>query len=221
MRIAIIGTGNVGKALGTSLVRAGHDVTFAAQDAEKTRKVAAEIGGSASTSAADAASGADAIVLAIPYRAAQAVAQSLGASAAGKVVIDATNPLKPDFSGLATEGGPSAGEQIAAALPDAHVAKAFNTLFASLQADPEAQGTTLDALFATDDDDARRVLRDLLTSMGFRAVDAGPLKNARELEALAWLNMQLQMAVNGAWTSGFVLVGAPSAATTEVAHSRR
>ena len=221
MRIAIIGTGNVGKALGTSLVRAGHDVTFAAQDADKTRKVAAEVGGSASASAADAASSADAIILAIPYGAAQAVAQSLGASVNGKVVIDATNPLRADFSGLATEGGPSAGEEIAEALPDARVAKAFNTLFASLQADPGAQGTTLDALFATDDDRARSVLRDLLTSMGFRAVDAGPLRNARELEALAWLNMKLQMAFSGAWNSGFVLVGAPSGATTEVATSRR
>lgn len=221
MRIAIIGTGNVGKALGTSLVRAGHDVTFAAQDADKTRKIAQEIGGSAAGSAADAASNADAIILAIPYGAAHAVARSLGESVTGKVVIDATNPLRADFTGLATEGGPSAGEEIAEALPDAHVAKAFNTLFASLQADPGAQGTTLDALFATDDDEARRLLRDLLTSMGFRAVDAGPLRNARELEALAWLNMKLQMAFSGAWNSGFVLVGAPSAATTEVAHSRR
>jgi 8-hydroxy-5-deazaflavin:NADPH oxidoreductase len=215
MQIAVIGTGNVGQALGSSFLRAGHQVTFAAQDAEKTRKIAAELRASAAPSVAAAVAAADVIVLAVPYAAVKGIAAYIASAAAGKVVIDATNPLKADFSGLATEGGPSAAELLAAALPGTAVAKAFNTLFAGLQANPDAHGTTLDALFATDDDHAREVLRDLITSIGFRAVDLGPLKGAREMEALAWLNIRLQATFSGAWNTAIVLIAAPAAATTE------
>ncbi len=219
MEIAIIGTGNVGQALGGSFVRSGQHVTFAARDAEKTRQVASEVGASAANNVEDAVANADVIVLAVPFTAAKDVAGRIAKDAEGKVVIDVTNPLKPDFSGLATEGGPSGAEVIASALPGAGVAKAFNTLFASLQGNPDAYGETLDAFFATDDEQARRVLRDLITAIGFRAVDAGPLSSAKEMEALAWLNMKLQMANKGNWNSGFVLVGAPARATTELAGS--
>ncbi len=96
------------------------------------------------------------VILAVPYAALEEVARELGEGAAGKVLIDVTNPLKPDFSGLASEGGPSAAEQLAEWVPDAHMAKAFNTVFAGIQADPMSKGTTVDALFGTDDDEARR-----------------------------------------------------------------
>ncbi len=213
MRIAIIGTGNVGQALGQSFVRAGHEVTYAAQNPDKTREVADTVGARAAGSVAEAARNADVVVLAVPYVAVDAVANELGGAASGKTVVDVTNPLKPDFSGLATEGGPSAAEHIAGLLGDARVVKAFNTLFASVQADPAAHGVTLDALVAADDDAARREILDLARSIGFRPIDAGPLARAREMEALAWLNMQLQMAHGGDWRSAFVLVGAPAKAT--------
>ncbi len=131
------------------------------------------------------------------------------------MVVDVTNPLKPDYSGVATEGGPSAAEQLAGFLEGARVAKAFNTVFGALQADPKTQGSTIDALFATDDVEARQKLVQLIPSLGFRAVDAGPLNAARQMEALAWLNMRMQMQFGGDWRSTFVLIGAPVGATHE------
>ena len=213
MKIAIIGTGNVGKAIGGSLVRAGHEVTFAARDAATTRQIATAAGASAAASVADAARHADVIILAVPYLAAEQVAAELDGQAAGKVVIDATNPLKADHSGLSTEAGGSGAERFAQLLEGAHVAKAFNTLFASVQADPTAHGAALDLLYATDDPASRTAVIALATSLGLRPVSVGPLAASRELEAMAWLNIRLQMISGGDWRSTFVLVDAPAAAT--------
>ena len=184
MQIAIIGTGNVGQALGSTFARAGHQVTYAARDAEKTAKTAATIGATTAASPADATQKADVIVLVVPFTAVQAVAAEIAPVAAGKIVIDATNPLSPDASGLSTAGGPSGAEQIASWLPGARVVKAFNTLFATVQADPATHGVTIDALYATGDDRAKDEVADLLRSIGFRPVWVGPLARARELEAI-------------------------------------
>jgi NADPH-dependent F420 reductase len=212
MKVAVIGTGNVGKALGSSLTRAGHEVTLAARDAEKTKAVAAEVGARAASTPAEAASTADVVILAVPYAQIDAVARELRDEASGKLVIDVTNPLTPDYSGLATAGGPSAAEQLAGKLEGARVAKAFNTLFASIQANPSALGSKVDALYATNEDEVRPQLVEQIRSIGLRPVDAGPLERARQLEALAWLNMGIQMQFGGAWRSAFVLVDAPEAA---------
>lgn len=212
MKIAIIGTGNVGQALGTSFMRAGHHVTFAARDAEKTRAVASALGADTAPTAAEAAGRADVVILAVPFAAALEVAREIAPVAAGKVVVDTTNPLTPDYSALATAGRPSAAEEIAAVLRGARVVKAFNTLFAANQADPAGTGTTLDALFATDDEDARATIVSLASSMGFRPVSVGPLAAARELEAMAWLNIRLQLLSGGAWQTAYVLVSPPAAA---------
>jgi len=212
MKVAVIGTGNVGKALTTSLARAGHEVTLAARHGGRTREVASELGVSAAATPSEAAARADVIVLAIPYGAIVDVTTELRDTAVGKLVVDVTNPLKPDYSGLATAGGPSAAEQIAEKLDGARVVKAFNTLFASLQAQPDALGHKLDALYATSDDEARRKVVELIGSMGFRPVDAGPIEMARQLEALAWLNMGMQLQFGGDWRSAFVLLDPPDAA---------
>jgi 8-hydroxy-5-deazaflavin:NADPH oxidoreductase len=212
MKVAIIGTGNVGKALGSSLARAGHDVTYAAQDEAKARAVAGEVGGRAESSLETAVAGAQVVVLAVPFSAMEDVTSRIAGAVADKVVIDATNPLRPDYSGLATGDGPSGAERIAALLPGASVAKAFNTLFAGIQADPGTLETTIDALFATDDDAAAATVADLAESIGFRPVRVGPLAAARELEAMAWLNIRLQMLNRGSWQTSFVLVAPPDAA---------
>ena len=212
MKIAIIGTGNVGKALGTSFRRAGHDVTYAAQDARKTRQVATEVGAHAAGSPSAAAASADVVVLAVPYGAAAGVAREITGQTAGKVVIDATNPLKPDYSGLTTEGGPSGAERIADAAGDANVVKAFNTVFASVQANPRINGQPADALIAGDDEAAKATVAELVSSIGMRPIDAGSLAAAHELEALAWLNIALQLRTGGNWSSSFVLLGAPEKA---------
>src|SRR3954454_5440913 len=136
MKIAVIGTGNVGKALGGSFARAGHDVTFAAQDEAKTREVASEVGASAAATAGAAARDAEVIVLAVPYGASHAVAGEIAPFARDKVVIDVTNPLKPDYSGLATEGGPSGAERLAEPLVGAPVVKGVHTILAALPGRP-------------------------------------------------------------------------------------
>jgi predicted dinucleotide-binding enzyme len=212
--IAIIGTGNVGGALGAAAARAGYTVVYAAQDAAKTRAVAEANGGTAAASLREAAAGADIIVLAVPYGATHEVAAEIAPVVAGKVVIDATNPLKADYSGLATEGGPSGAEGIAAALPGAKVVKGFNTLFAGNTANPDAHGTQLDHLFATDDDEAKDAVCGLSTAIGFRPIHVGPLAAARELEAMAWLNIRLQLLSGGAWNTAYALVAPPAASLT-------
>jgi 8-hydroxy-5-deazaflavin:NADPH oxidoreductase len=213
VKISIIGSGNIGKALGASAVRAGHDVTITSREAAKADATATEIGATSVESTIDAVKAADVIVIAVPATVAAEVANEIAPVASGKVVIDVTNPLKPDMSGLFTEGT-SIAEQLAQALPGAGVVKGFNTLFGSVQANPQTHGTTVDALFATDDDKARDTFAELATSLGFRPVHVGPLAAARELEAMALLNIRLQIVSNGYWQSSFVLVGAPESSTT-------
>ncbi|MDQ2934541.1 MAG: prephenate dehydrogenase/arogenate dehydrogenase family protein, partial [Chloroflexota bacterium] len=154
MKVAIIGAGNVGKALATSLTRAGHDVTLAAHSPETARAAAREIGADSADSAASAVKGAKVVILAVPYAAGAQVAGEIADGTVGRTVIDVTNPLKPDYSGLATDT--SAAEELQRRLPDAHVVKAFNTVFASNQADPTAGGATIDGYVAGDDANAKR-----------------------------------------------------------------
>lgn len=212
MKVAIIGTGNVGSALGTSLVKAGHSVAVATNDPDRAGTAAARIGASLARSPLEAAAEAEVVVLAVPWSAAEDVARGIAEATRGKVVIDASNPLRPDYSGLATADGPSGGERIAAIMPGAHLVKAFNTVFAGVQSSPASLGTTLDALFATDDDGAAAIFRALATSIGFRPVRVGPLAAAAELEAMAWLNIRLQMLNGGEWRTSFVLVNPPETA---------
>jgi len=210
MKVGIIGTGNVGGALAKSLTAAGHSVTLAARDAAKAQSVATATGAASGTIAQAAA--ADVVILAIPYPSLEAVGREVAAANPGAVLVDATNPGKPDWSGLATAGGPSAAEQLAAVVPGSVVVKAFNTLFASVSADPSTHGEEVDGLYATDDDAAATKVATLIASIGLRPVRVGGLIAARELEALAWLNITLQMRTGGDWRSAYRLVGAPLAA---------
>lgn len=211
-KIAVIGTGNVGGALGAALARAGHQVVFAGRDAAKAATIAQAAGAQAAPDAAAAVAGSDVVVLAVPFTAVATVVAEIAGVAGGKVVIDTTNPLKPDYSGLSTVGGPSGAEQVAASLPGASVVKAFNTMFAGNQGNPGALGQVLDALYATDSEAAAATFAALASDLGFRPVKVGPLAAATELEAMAWLNIRLQMLANGAWNTAYVLVAPPTAA---------
>ena len=102
MDIAIIGTGNVGKALGSSLVRAGHTVTFAASNPEHAAQAASSLRARAASSTSEAVDASDLVILAVPATALGAVAREIGASAAGKVVIDVSNRPTPDLTGAST-----------------------------------------------------------------------------------------------------------------------
>lgn len=204
MKVAIIGAGNVGKALGGSLSRAGYDVTLTANTHESASAAAREVGAKSAASTADAAQGADVVIIAVPYAAGEAVANELAPHVSDTVVIDATNPIKPDYSGLATNGT-SGAEEFQRRLPDAKIVKAFNTVFASNQANAEAGDERIDGFIAGDDADAKATATTLVEAIGLRPLDVGPLSSARYLEGMAWLNIGLNAANGWTWTSAWHL----------------
>lgn len=206
MNIAIIGAGKLGSALATSAVGLGHSVTVSSASTDTAARLAEETGARAAASNRAAVDGADLVVLAVPYTAMPDVLDDVGPALAGKIVVDATNPLTPDYSALAVEGT-SGAEEIQARLPRARVVKAFNTQFAARQADPKIAGLHVDGYVAADDEEAKAVVLDLVRAMGFHPIDAGQLTMARALEAMAFLNISLQMRNDWSWQAGWKLVG--------------
>ena len=203
MKVAIIGAGNVGKALGTSLTRAGHQVTLSAMTPESANAAAREIGAGSADSAANAVTDVDVVIFAVPYQAGESVAAEIADRVSGRTIIDVTNPLKPDYSGLATDT--SAAEELQHHLPDAHVVKALNTVFATNQADPKASVQPIDGYVAGDDGDAKREVMSLLESIGMKPLDVGPLSSARYLEGMAYVNIGLNAQNGWSWTSAWHL----------------
>jgi 8-hydroxy-5-deazaflavin:NADPH oxidoreductase len=206
MRIAIVGAGNVGKALSAAAVAAGHDVAVSATTRENAEEAAAAAGARAAADNADAVNGAEIVVLAVPHAAVADIANELGAALAGKVVVDASNPLNTTFTDLVTVGTSSA-EDLQRQLPDASVIKAFNTTFASRHSNPTEGEAALDAFIAGDDAEAKAKVGELASSLGYRVIDAGSLRMARSLEEMAFLNITLNATNGWAWQSGWKLVG--------------
>jgi predicted dinucleotide-binding enzyme len=178
MKISVIGAGNVGSALARRLTETGHDVTTS-----NTATPPAEV--------ATQAAAAELVVLAVPFVAVVTLDDRVKAALSGKIVVDATNPLAADFMSLTVGYTTSGGEQVAAALPGAIVVKAFNSVFASNLGTPDAGGGKLFLPVAGDDETARKTVVELGTQLGFDAVDAGPLANARYLEPVIELLIQL------------------------------
>jgi predicted dinucleotide-binding enzyme len=205
VRVAVIGAGNVGSALARTAKRTGNEVTVTATGKERLRALGEEIGAETTTSTLDAVTDAD-VVLAIPFGAVAEVAGQISEAVAGKVVVDVTNPLKEDYSGLATTDR-SGAELLQEQLPQAKVVKAFNTVLAANQDKGEIDGIQLDGFVAADADDAKSQVLAFLEQLGYRPIDAGPLAAARYLEAMAFPNISLN-AGNG-WPSqtGWKLVG--------------
>ena len=190
MKVTVIGSGNMGSGFVKQLKRAGHDVRVTGRNAEKAQQLAAQHGARA-VSAAEAAVS-DVLILATGYDDAAPALKALG-TLDGKVVVDVTNPLTPDYMGLTIGHTTSAAEEIAKAVPNAHVVKAFNTVFASVLAEGASlgDGKTVPVFVAGDDAQAKATASELARSIGFDVIDAGALKNARYLEPLAGLNIYL------------------------------
>jgi len=189
-KIAIVGTGKVGNALREGLERAGYEVQAAGRD--QVSKTAAW---------------ADIIFLAVPFAALPDVTRELQTAADGKTVVDVTNALTPDMQ-LALGFSTSGAEELQKALPKARVVKAFNTVFASHMSRGSVAGQQLSAFAASDHEAARKAILELAKAIGFDAIDAGPLKNARSLESLAYLNIQLGYVLGYGPNSGFKFVHA-------------
>jgi NADPH-dependent F420 reductase len=194
MQITIVGTGNMARGIATRALAGGHDVTLVGTDRAKAEALAGDLGanGGGSVSAGDSVGG-DAVVLAVPYQAATAVLDAHRDELAGAVIVDITNPVDfSTFQPLALDAG-SAAQEIAGAAPEgAKVVKAFNTTFAGTLVEGAVAGQPLDVFIAGDDDGAKATVKQLVEDGGMRAVDAGPLARARELEALGYLHMALQ-----------------------------
>ena len=189
MKVTVIGSGNMGSAFVKQLHAAGHTVSVTGLNADKATSLAAQYPGVSFVEVKSAARGSDAIVLATPYEQAAAALQSLG-DVSGKVVIDITNPLTPDYMGLTVGHDTSAAEQIAKAVPGAELVKGFNTIFAQVLAAGSDLGSQKVTVFlASDSEKAKQTATALAESMGFRTMDAGGLKNARYLEPLGGLNI--------------------------------
>lgn len=186
--IAIVGSGNVGKALRQGLERTGYEVRATGRG-----------------QIAEAAAWADIIILAVPFAAIKDVTRALQTAADGKAVIDVTNALTPDMQ-LALGFSTSGAEELQKTLPRAHVVKAFNTVFAQHMSSGSVLGQQLSVFAASDDEAARKAVLELGKSIGFDAIDAGPLKNARYLEALGYFNIQLGFVLGNGPNIGFKFV---------------
>ena len=197
MKIAVLGFGNVGAQLGKLWAKTGHEVTAGLREGSKDRQKASDAGVSVATPP-DAVKGADVVVIALPWPAVESTLKTM--SLDGKIVIDAVNSLGPDL-GVQVPPAGSAAQQIAEWAKGARVVKAFNTIGAALMGDP-----TFDMMYCGDDAAVKKVVDSLIADTGMKPVDVGPLSNARYLEQVAglWVDLVVKQRVPGAF--GFNLV---------------
>jgi len=194
-KISIIGAGGMATAIANRAITAGHAVEVIGRDRSKAQAFADKLGPGATTGTYGAAPKGDLIILAVPYSSAASVVADFGAALGGKVIIDITNPVAPDLSGLVAPSGSSGAQEIAKGLPaGAHVVKAFNTLFGPVL----SKGGRLDAFMAADDAEAKTRVATFLESIGLRPLDIGALHMAQTLESLGLL--MIGLARNGAGT---------------------
>lgn len=192
MKIAIIGKGRAGMAIGNGL-SPKHEIKFGHRDPKEPVAEAAEWG--------------EVIILAIPHDATKSVVEEVGSATDGKTVIDITNPLTENKE-LAIGFTTSAAEEIQKMLPKAHVVKAFNTVFAANQSTGRIGNEKLAFFVAGDDARAKQTTMQLGADIGFDPVDVGPLKSARYLEPMGTLIISLGL-VHGMGTKiGYKLVKA-------------
>lgn len=196
MRIAILGAGNVGGALGKSWARAGHAIAYGVpkpSDA-KHRAAAAAAGGASVSTVAEAVRDADAIVLAVPFDAVDAALAAAG-DLSGRVLIDATNPLRMGAGGLELSLGfdRSAGEHVASLAHGASVFKTLNQVGFEVMANAGGYAARPVMFVAGDDAAQKPVVMGLVADLGFQAVDAGGLEVARLLEpfGMLWIHMAI------------------------------
>jgi 8-hydroxy-5-deazaflavin:NADPH oxidoreductase len=191
MKISIIGAGNVGGTLGSGWAERGHEISFGVPDPAKTASKKADGGVKGKIlQVADAAKAGEVVVLAVPWKSVPDALRAAG-NLKGKIVLDATNPLQPDLTGLDTKPGSSGGEQVAALVPGVPVIKIFNTTGFPNMANPDYNGERATMFYCGDDQSAKEVAARLASELGFEPVDAGPLSAARLLEPLALLWIRL------------------------------
>ena len=190
--IAVIGTGDVAKALGPAFAKQGHTIVYGSRNPErgKVRDLVGNSGdGASATTPAEAVVGADIVVLAVPGMLVEEITFGLG-DLSGKIVIDPTNPLQRKLNRLEHGVDTSNAEIIQSAAPDAHVVKAFNTLNWKAMVDPSSAGGPVSIPLAGDSGKAKKKVAELVTGMGLEPIDVGSVKDARWVEGMLilWIN---------------------------------
>jgi len=214
MNVTIIGSGNMGRGIGTRAVAGGHSVTFVDANPEIAEKTAADVrtsaknGAKVSTASLGDAQLGDVVVFAVWYGTNIELARQLGNKLAGKVVVDIANPLNSTYDGLATAPDSSSAEDLAKAIANgAKVVKAFNTTYAGTLLSGSVAGQPLDVFIAGDDADAKAKVAQIVTDGGMRAVDAGPLHRARQIEGMQLLHIVTQGTLGTNWGSAVKIIG--------------
>ncbi|MDT0210085.1 NAD(P)-binding domain-containing protein [Curtobacterium sp. BRD11] len=187
--VTIFGKGNMGSAIGGIFAAGGASVQQIDNETPTTT-----IQG-------------DIVVLAVPYPALREIVGAYGDQLAGKTVVDITNPLDFEtFDSLVVDADSSAAAELAAALPQSAVLKAFNTNFAATLASKQVGPNATTVLVAGDDAAAKQAFVAAVTAGGVQATDAGSLRRARELEAIGFLQLTLAAGEKISWTGGFGIV---------------
>lgn len=192
MKIGIVGAGGMGCAIATQLAAAA-DVLVTDRHPEKALAVATGIPDRATAASIDDVLGADIVVLALWYPGTIEFARAHASALAGKVVVDIANPVDETWMRLATDPTTSSAELLAAELPDSLVVKAFNTGTAVALSAGEVDGIPLDVYVASDDEEAKQAVMELVDAAGLCALDAGALENARLLERLTAFQIELHV----------------------------
>ena len=186
--VSILGKGNMGPAIATVVEKAGGTVQLLGSN-DLDQPVTGDI-----------------VVLAVPFPAVETVIEQRGDQLAGKVVVDITNPVDFEtFDSLVVPAESSATAEIASALPESRVVKAFNTNFAATLASGTVADRPTTVLIAGDDADAKEQLAEVVKAGGLQTADAGDLRRARELEAIGFLQIKLAATEQIGWTGGFAV----------------
>ena len=209
MKIAVLGAGNVGGTLGKGWANKGHQVFFGVRhpDDEKTQNLIKDIGNNADAGTSDKAmpsasfaiAFSNIIVLALPWQAVPKVLET--ADFSDKIIIDATNPLKPDFSGLEIGFDTSGAEKVAKWSKGAKVFKSFNQTGWENMENPVYNGKASVMLVCGDDDKAKKTVLQLVADLGFEAIDAGKLEVARLIEpfGMTWIHLAMKQGLGRDW----------------------
>lgn len=212
--IAVIGaTGNMGSAISKGLAKGNYKLLLKDTDQDKLDALVNDIRSKEPNADVDAIAcsveaswEADIIILAVPFEAEKDIASKIIDVANQKIVISIANPLNKTFDGLVTTPDTSAAEELQKLLPNSKVIKAFNTTFAADLSTPIIDGKQVDAFIAGDDDEALQTVTELVATVGFNPIVAGPLPVSRTLENMQLLLIQLGMKYNYNWLAGWKIL---------------
>ncbi|WNG28904.1 NADPH-dependent F420 reductase [Cystobacter fuscus] len=212
MRIGIIGSGKVGRALGAWMARVGYEVAFTSRTQAHALEAARDAGpGATALELRVLVEACDLLLLTLPFTQIFPTLEPLREALAGKILVDVTNPITDNHRALSMGHTTSGAEEISRRFPEASVVKAFNAVFAEVYAAQRCQleGRPVTMFYAGDEDAAKQRVREILVRLGFDAVDAGPLMNSRYLEPLSLLNIHLGRVLGWGAHIGFSLLREP------------